>query len=126
MPLPVGPFKTTEWRVLCLFQQLAQPAEIRLFPGLLSHVHICRVKMALRGQLFRIRPDAFFLLGSLGALSFFLRRLGAWRCPLSAFRAFLVSNTCQVLTTVPIRRAAATAATAANAYRFRRNAFWNR
>src|SRR5205807_389768 len=40
LPLPVVPFKTTIRRRLRLVQQLPQPAEVVLLPGLLSKVHI--------------------------------------------------------------------------------------
>ena len=76
LPLPIVPFKTTVRRLLRLFQHLPQPAEVVLFPGLLSQVHLGHVKVAARFGLFYVRPQALLLLGFLGALGVVLRRLG--------------------------------------------------
>ena len=70
LPLPVVPFKTTVRRLLRLFQQLPQPTDVVLLPGLLGKVHVGRIEMALGSDFLRVRPQALLFLCFLGASGF--------------------------------------------------------
>ena len=63
LPLPIEPFKTAIRRVPGVIEQLSQPTDIALLPGLLGQAHVGPIEMAASFGCFRVCPQALPRLG---------------------------------------------------------------
>ena len=87
LPLPIEPFEITVRKILDIFQQLPQPTDVLLPPGILGQVHVGHVKEAVCNGFLLLGLERLFVRALFLNVGFGLGFLGAHGLPGADHRA---------------------------------------